>query len=104
MKHNTTGDEIESSSHGLWGTVNMRAAALLRGGTVAAGAGAAAMPNFLSVPSLRRSPSALKVDENGGIIEQSPSNYYEMEGAHGESELPQSIELSRSGSLTPYMV
>lgn len=100
---------MESGSHaGLWGAVHTRAAALLGGGAAtgaaAAGAGAAALPKFLSVPSMRRSPSGLEVDEYGHVLEQSPSNYYEMEGAVDESQLPDGVEISHSGSLAPYMV
>ena len=103
MKRNAAGDEMEAGSHKLWGSVSARAAALLGGGAAAAGAGAAALPKFLSVPGLRRSPSGLEVDENGGVLEQSPSSYYEMDGPVGETH--QGVELSRNGSLTaPYMV
>ena len=95
-------EEGDSGSNGLWGAVNTRAAALLGGGAAAGAAGAAALPKFLSVPSMRRTPSGIEVDQNGGILEQSPSRYYEMEGADDES--PHGVELSRNGSTAPYMV
>jgi hypothetical protein len=47
---------------------------------------------------MRRTPSGIEVDQDQGVIQQSPSNYYEMEGADDESHLPDGIELSKNGS------
>lgn len=92
-------DELDGTSS-LSGAVNRRAA-LLSGGA-AAGAGAATMPKFLNVPSFRRNPSGLEVDADGAIIEQSPSNYMDMENHVDSSQLPEGVEVSQSGNLEPY--
>jgi hypothetical protein len=92
------------SGHSLSGSVNNRAALLLGGGAAAATGAAAALPKFLSVPSMRRTPSGIEVASNGAVLEQSPSNYYEMEGAVDASELPEGVDISPNGTLTPYMV
>ena len=60
------------------------------------------MPAFLSVPSFRRSPSGLEVGADGAIIEQSPSNYMDMDNHVDPSQLPDGVEVSPSGNLEPY--
>jgi hypothetical protein len=94
-----TEDELNENAS-LSGAVSRRAA-LLSGGAAAAGAGAA-MPQFLSVPSFRRNPSGLEVDASGAIIEQSPSNYMEMDNHVDSSQLPSGVEVSSDGNLEPY--
>jgi hypothetical protein len=95
-------EEGLGSGHSLSGSVNNRAALLVGGG--AAAVAGAALPKFLAVPSMRRTPSGLEVDNDGAVLDQSPSNYYEMEGAVDASELPEGVDISSSGTLTPYMV
>jgi hypothetical protein len=92
------------SGHSLSGSVNNRAAFLVGGGAAAVAGAGTALPKFLTVPSMRRTPSGIEVDNDGAVLEQSASNYYEMEGAVDASELPEGVDISPSGTLNPYMV
>jgi hypothetical protein len=91
-------DELNGNAS-LSGAISRRAALLSGGAAVGAGA---AMPQFLSVPSFRRNASGLEVDASGAVIEQSPSNYMEMDNHVDSSQLPSGVEVSSDGNLEPY--
>lgn len=74
-------------------------------GAGAVAGSAAAMPTFVNFPSFRRCPSGIEIDNSGAVIDTTPSTYYEMEGGEGaidRDQLPDGVEITRSGTLAPY--